>query len=228
MRRIGLVGGVTWHSTATYYRALNEGVAARVGPYRSADIALRSLDYGLVRRCREQRDHRPLRTAVADAAAEVVHAGAEAIALCSNSLHGALPAVRARVDVPILHIADALADAALDAGHRHLALFGTGFTMRAPFLRDRLAARGLHIAVPADIDAIDRIIVEDLARGHLDDDARARFLHELEPLVSAGATAFVAACTEIPALIRPADLPVPMLDTLALHVDAILDWMVAG
>lgn len=216
---------MTWHSTASYYRLLNEGVVDRLGPYRSADLVLRSIDYGVVRDARLSGDHRGLAKAVLQAARDVHRAGAEGIVLCSNSLHAAEPRVRSELPLPVLHIADALGRAAIAQGHRHLALFGTGFTMRRRFIRERLETMGLELSVPEDIDAIDRIILNDLVRGHVCQDARETFRTQLQPLLDDGATAFVAGCTEIPLLIRKGDVDVPILDTLELHVEQVLNWM---
>ncbi|MCA9571493.1 MAG: amino acid racemase [Myxococcales bacterium] len=225
MRTLGLVGGVTWHSSARYYTGLNEGVAARLGPFRSADVVMRSLDYGAVREARADGDWRPLGRLVVDAARGLKRAGAEAVVLCSNSLHALAPAVEAQVGLPLLHIADATAERALRDGHETLAFFGTGFTMTHPFLRARLEAKGLRVLVPDDVDAIDAIILEELARGEVRDASRDVFLRALDALVHQGADAMVAGCTEIPMLVGPADTDVPVLDSLELHVEAAVAWL---
>ncbi|MEZ4320464.1 MAG: amino acid racemase [Myxococcota bacterium] len=228
MRRLGLVGGVTWHSTATYYSRVNTGIAAALGPFRSADLVLRSLDYGVVRDARRDGSWRPLGDLVVRAARDLRAAGADGVALCSNSLHALAHRVESEVGLPVLHIADALADRALADGHTTLAFFGTGFTMTQPFVRDRLRSRGLEVLVPVEVSAIDRIILEELAVGDVRDASREAFRAALLPLVDAGATAVVLGCTELGMLVGPADVPVPVLDTLALHADAAVAWMLSA
>lgn len=186
---------------------------------------LRSLDYGAVREARKDGNWRAFGNLVVRAAKQLKRADARAIVLCSNSLHGAAHRVEAEVGLPVLHIGDALADAALDRGHRDLALFGTGFTMRRPFLRAHLEARGLTVRIPQSVDAIDEAILERLARGRVSEEDRRLFLRELRPLVAAGSTAMVLGCTEIPLLIQPDHVDVPLLDTLELHAAAAARWM---
>jgi aspartate racemase len=181
-----------------------------------------------VREARSHGNWRPLGDLVVRAARGVRNGGAEAIVLCSNSLHGVAHRVEAEVGLPLLHIADGTADRALAGGHEVIALFGTGFTMTQPFLRDRLRERGLQVLVPEAIEVIDRLILEELARGIVRDESRAQFQEALAPLVDAGATAVVLGCTELPMLIGPDDVPIPVLDTLELHVEQATAWQLTG
>jgi aspartate racemase len=228
MRTLGLLGGVTWRTSAAYYQLINEGVAAALGPYRSSDLLMRSLDYGAVRDARAGGDWRPLRRLVVDGCRQLKRAGAEGLVLCSNSLHGVAQAVESELGLPLLHIADVLADAALAEGHETVAFFGTRFTMSAPFYRKRLAARGVTMLTPRDgggvgaNEAIDTIIMSELAQGVVTEHSRKVFLDALAPLVDQGATAMVLGCTEIGMLIKSAQVPV--LDTLALHAAAAARW----
>ena len=225
MRRLGIVGGVTWHSTKTYYERLNQRVSTPAEPYASADLVLRSLDYSVVKRCRETRGWSALGEIVVQAAIDCQRAGAEGLLLASNSLHALAPQVVAATGLPLLHIGDALADAAVAAGHTKLALFGTGFTMRNRFLIERLEQRGLQVLLPADRDAVDRVIFEELAVGIVREASRQLYLDQLAPLLDQGAEAFVCGCTEIGMLIEPVHIGVPHLDTLELHAAAAARWM---
>lgn len=225
MRTLGLVGGVTWRSSAEYYRRINEGVAAALGPYHSSEMLMRSVDYDIVRRGRDENDWRRLRRLVVESCRQLKAAGAEGIVLCSNSLHGVAEAVESELGLPLLHIAEALAAAARAAEHTKLAFFGTRFTMAAPFYRERLAEHGITMLVP-DLDSIDHIIMNELARGIVTDASRQVFMEALKPLLDAGATAMVLGCTEIGMLIQSA--PVPIFDTLALHADAAVEWQLGS
>lgn len=240
MRTVGLLGGVTWRSSASYYQLINEGVADALGPFRSSQVLMCSLDYGAVRQARAGGDWRPLKRLVVDGCRQLKRAGAECIVLCSNSLHGVADAVESELGLPLLHVADALADAALAGGHEHVAFFGTGFTMSAPFYRDRLAARGVTMLTPRDglatddgaqdrpdpNERIDHIIMSELARGIVTETSRKVFHDALAPLVDQGATAMVLGCTEIGMLVDRASVPV--LDTLALHAAAAVRWQLEG
>lgn len=225
-RRLGLIGGVSWHSTVTYYEGLNRGIGHRLGSHRSADLILRSLDYGGVHRCMETGDWAPLRTEVVGAARTLQAAGAEGLLLCSNSLNGLSGPVEAAVSVPLLHMADAVCAEADRHGWTRLALFGTSYTMGPSPLRRRLESAGLTLLIPPDPRAVDRIIVGELTRGVVEPASRQVFVDQLAPLIDAGAQAMVLGCTEIPLLIRPADVAIPVLDTVQAHVALALDWMV--
>lgn len=225
MRRLGMIGGVTWHSTKTYYERLNQQVSSASEPYASADLVLRSLDYSVVKRCRETRGWKALGEVVVQAALDCQRAGAEGLLLGSNSLHALAPRVQDATGLPLLHIGDALGDEAVRRGLSCLALFGTGFTMRNRFLIERLEQRGIQVLLPADRDAVDRVIFEELALGTVSPASRKLYLDQLEPLVDQGAQAFVCGCTEIGMLIQPADIELVHLDTLELHAAAAAAWM---
>lgn len=200
---------------------------ARLGPDRSADLVLRSLDYGAVRQARHDGRWRNLARLVVRAGRGLRRAGAEGLWLCSNSLHGVAPQVEAEVGLPLLHIADATAAEAHRRGLRTVSLFGTGFTMRQAFLRRRLEDAGLDVRIPDAIERVDAILLEEVARGHFAA-ASARWLEDqLNRAGEEGADAVVLGCTEIPLLIDPQRLRVPTLDTLALHTSAAVDWLVA-
>lgn len=224
MKTIGLLGGMTWHSTATYYDRINRGVAAALGPYRSARIVLHSFDYGEIRRCRQDNDWGRLRDQLVAAARGLRRAGADGLFLCSNTMHRFAPSLESQLSLPLVHIADCVADRALADGLEEVALFGTGYTMTQPFYRERLEARGLRVRVPEAVDDLDRIILEELARGEVRDASRETFLDAMGALRARGAQAMVLACTEIGMLVKPEHVPVPLLDTTLVHADAAVAW----
>jgi aspartate racemase len=230
MRMLGLLGGLTWHSTAVYYDRMNRRVAQRLGPYRSCRMVLSSIDYGWVRAARETGDWKRLGAQLVEACEGLHAAGADALVLCSNTIHRFAPRIAERVDLPILHIADAVAARALEDGHDAIGLVGTGFTMSRSFYRTRLESHGLTVHVPdaPTIDALDTIVLERLARGVIDDADRARFVAALDSLSAAGATLHVLGCTEIGLLVSEDDVETPLVDSALVHADHAVDWALAA
>jgi len=229
MRTIGLLGGVSWHSTATYYDLINRGVAKRLGPFRSAELVLHSIDYGHVRAARSDGNFKRLGAHITAACRGLQRAGADGIFLCSNTIHRYAPRIESQVSIPLLHIADALADRANDQGIDTLALFGTAFTMTQPFYRDRLSARGIRVLTPnaATIAELNTVVLEELTAGVIRDPSRQRFLDAMEGLTAQGAQAMVLGCTEIGLLVRQEHVDVPVLDTTEIHASAAVDWALA-
>lgn len=228
MKTIGLLGGLTWHATKTYYERINEGVAAQLGPYRSAKIVMNSLDYGEVRRSRDDGNWRRLGRRVVSGCKGLQRAGADGVFICSNTIHRYTDLVQSQVSIPVLHIADALADRAIADGITQVALFGTAFTMTQPFYRERLEARGLTVLVPppAAIVELDRIILEELAAGRILDASRDYFTAQMAVLSAQGAQAMVLGCTEIGMLVNANDVDLPVLDTTHIHADFAVNWAI--
>src|SRR5262249_42888741 len=224
-RPLGLIGGVTWMSTLDYYRVINEEVARRLGGVHSARLFLASLDFHDVRAAWD--DEARLLALYADAARKLEQAGAQALVLCTNTGHRRAPALEKIIGIPLLHIADATGRAAKSAGARTLGLLGTRPTMEEPFLSNRLRERfGLEVLVPPgeEREALERIILEEIARGQFTSD-RARYATRLvDDLVRRGAEAVILGCTELPILLRGVQLPCPALDTARLHAVAAADF----
>jgi aspartate racemase len=225
MKRIGLIGGMSWESTALYYRLLNQGVVDRLGGLHSADLVLASVDFAPVARLQADGRWDEAGGLLAERARELEAAGAELLLLCTNTMHRVAPAIEAAVTVPLLHLIDVTAAAAREAGVRRPGLLATGFTMGQPFYRDRLATHDLETIVPdaAGRELVHRIIYDELCRGVITDDSRRRVGTVVEDLVARGADGIILGCTEIELLVGPADSPVPVLPTTALHVAAALD-----
>ena len=227
MRRIGILGGMSWESTATYYRLLNEGVRDRLGGLHSADLIVRSFDFADIEALQATGDWDAAGETLAEAAAELTQAGAEAIVIATNTMHKLAPAIEARVDVPLLHIADATADALLAAGHRCPLLLATRYTMEQDFYRRRLRERRIEAIVP---DAAGRTVVHDaiydeLCRGIVRDESRAAYVAIVDKAKANGADAVIFGCTEVGLLITPNDVSVPAFDTTVLHCDAAVAFM---
>ena len=229
MKRIGLIGGMSWESTALYYRLLNQAVAARLGGLHSADLVLASVDFAPIARLQADGRWDEAGGVLAERARQLEAAGAELLVLCTNTMHQVAPAIEAAVTVPLLHIIDVTAAAARKAGLRRLGLLATGFTMGQPFYRDRLATHDLDAIVPdaAGRELVHRIIYDELCRGVITEDSRRRVRAVVEELVARGADGIILGCTEIELLVGPADSPVPVLPTTALHAAAALDAALA-
>lgn len=231
MKTIGLIGGMSWESSAEYYRLLNQGVRERRGATASARCILWSFDFAEIERLQHEGDWDRLSALMVDAAQRLERAGADMLLLCTNSMHRTAPAIEAGTNIPLLHIADPAADRMRAAGHKRVGLLGTAFTMEQPFYRDRLTRlHGLDVIIPEAEDRamVHRVIYEELVAGHVRDTSRAAYRAAIARLVDAGAEAIILGCTEIMLLVRIEDSPVPLFDTTALHVAAALDLALAN
>ena len=224
-----MLGGMSWESTALYYRLANELVRDRRGGLASADLLVRSLDFAAVRELQVQDRWDDAAELLLHAALGLQAAGAEVLVLCTNYMHKTAPALEAGLAVPFLHIADVVADAARDLGVTRVGLTGVGATMAEPFYAERLAASGLDVLVPDQDDRalLDRAIFEELCRGVLSEATRTVLQGVLARLVDQGAEAVVLGCTELELLLTPDDCPVPLLPTARLHVQAAVDAALA-
>jgi aspartate racemase len=231
MRSIGLIGGMSWESSATYYRLLNEGVRDRLGPTASARCILWSFDFAEIEALQHAGDWQGLTERMVDAARWLEAAGAEALLICTNTMHRMADEVQAAVGVPLVHIADPTAARIRADGHRRVALLGTAFTMEQDFYRARLAARhGLHVMVPdaADRAVVHRVIYDELVAGKVLPASRDAYRAVIARLVERGAEAVILGCTEIMLLVGPEDSAVPIYDTTALHAAAAVELALAG
>ena len=225
MKRIGLIGGMSWESTADYYRYINEEVAARLGGLHSADIVLRSLDFAPVEQMQRTGNWDAAGRLLAAAARDLEAAGAELVLLCTNTMHKMAGAITAATDVPFVHIAAVTAASVRRSGVEKVGLLGTRFTMEEPFYSAVLEEAGISVVVP-DTDArafVDHTIFGELCLGKSRSESRERFLQIASDLVDVGAGGVVAGCTEIGMLIQADDLPVPFFDTTRLHATAAVD-----
>ncbi|MFD7320874.1 aspartate/glutamate racemase family protein [Streptomyces sp. NPDC059875] len=225
MKTIGLIGGMSWESSAEYYRLLNELVRERLGGLHSARCVLHSVDFAEIERLQVAGEWEKAGQVLADAAQGLEAAGAELLLICTNTMHKVADQVRDAVSVPLLHLGDATARAVRAQGLTTVGLLGTAFTMEQDFYRDRLASHGLTVLVPDADDraAVHRIIYEELCLGIVTEDSRATYQQIIDRLVAAGAQGVILGCTEIELLVRPQDSPVPVFPTTRIHVEAAVD-----
>jgi aspartate racemase len=226
MRRIGLVGGMSWESTALYYRLLNEEVRERLGGFHSARLVLASVDFAEVEAMQSAGDWAAAGAMLAEEARAVQAAGAECLVLCTNTMHKVADVVQAAIDVPLLHLADVTADAVRGAGIGRVALLGTRFTMEQPFYADRLRSHGVEVLVPDGEDRalVHDVIYDELVLGVVREESRAAYVEVVRRLAERGAGGVVLGCTEIELLLGPDDVDLPVFATTALHVQAAVDF----
>jgi len=229
MKTIGMLGGMSWESTALYYRLANELVRDRLGGLASADLLVRSLDFAEVRELQLEDRWDEAAALLLREAAALEAAGAELVVLCTNYMHKTAPTVESGLGVPFLHIGDVAARAARALGATRIGLTGVGATMAEPFYAERLVGHDLEVLVPDESDRalLDRAIFEELCRGVVSDETRAVLRGVLGRLVERGAQAVVLGCTELELLLTADDCSVPLLPTVQLHVQAAVDAALA-
>ncbi|WP_217916898.1 aspartate/glutamate racemase family protein [Janthinobacterium sp. BJB401] len=230
MRTIGLIGGMSWESSVEYYRIINQGVRARLGPLRSAPLLLYSVDFGPVEQAQHAGRWHDASAILCDAARRLQAGGAEAIVLCTNTMHLLAGDITAAVPLPFLHIADPVARTARQQGLRTVGLLGTAFTMRQPFLRALLEAQALAVLVPPEEeqDALHDIIYAELCAGIVRAASRDVYRRAIDALAARGAQAVILGCTEISLLLQQEHSALPLLDSTLLHAQAAIDFILDG
>lgn len=222
MKTIGLLGGMSWESTVSYYQFINKAVKERLGGLHSAKILLHSVDFAEIEACQSSGDWDRSADILAQAARGLAGAGADFIVICTNTMHKVAPQIQARSGVPLLHIAEVTARALLDRGVRRAALLGTRYTMTQDFYRGKLAQAGVEVLVPSeeDMDTVNQVIFDELCRGVISPDSRAAFLEIIGTLARQGAQGVILGCTEIGLLIGQGDTDLPVFDTTRIHARA--------
>jgi aspartate racemase len=226
MKRIGLLGGMSWESSAEYYRLINEATRDRLGGLHSADCLLRSVDFVEIEQLQRSGDWARAGALLAAEASTLAAAGAELLVLCTNTMHKVADAITAAIEIPFVHIADTTAHAVRAAGLETVGLLATGYTMEQDFYVGRLREmHGLDVLVP---DASDRAIVhsviyEELCVGDINDASREQYRRIMHDLADRGAQGVLLGCTEIDLLVGPEDAPVPLFDTTRLHAHRAVD-----
>ncbi|BDQ33246.1 aspartate/glutamate racemase family protein [Pseudodesulfovibrio portus] len=224
MKTIGLLGGMSWESSAEYYRVMNEEVKARLGGLHSAKILMNSLEFQELRDLMCAGRWSEIGDRLAAAARTLEKAGADLMVIGTNTMHKVAPQVADALSIPLIHIADATADAARERGCTRVGLLGTAFTMEDDFYSGRLNEHGLEVLVPeaGDRKLVDRVIFDEMCRGAFLDPSRAEYLRIIDDLSAKGAQAVILGCTEIGLLVRPGDTDVPTLDTCAIHAATVV------
>jgi len=231
MKTIGLIGGMSWVSTAIYYRLINEGVRDRLGGYHSAEIAMWSLDFAEIERMQVSGDWARAGEHLADAARRLERAGADVILITANTMHKVADAVASAVRIPFIHIADATAAEIKRKGSRHPLLLATAYTMEQDFYVGRLRQRheiDLRVPDAADRAVVHKVIFEELVRDVVNPASKARYVDIIERERRAGADSIIFGCTEIGMLLSPSDFNVPCFDTAAIHAQAAVDFALAS
>ncbi|WP_455918502.1 aspartate/glutamate racemase family protein [Ensifer canadensis] len=230
MKVMGLIGGMSWESSAQYYRIVNQEVRARLGGVHSAKSLMWSMDFGEIERLQHIGDWSALTGEMTDAAGRLEAGGADFLVICTNTMHRMADAVSAAVSIPLLHIADPTAEKIKALGLNRVGLLGTAFTMEQDFYKGRLIERhGLDVLVPGDEDrkTVHDIIYKELVVGRVEDASRDAYRQVIQRMVERGAQAIIMGCTEIMLLISQADSPVPVFDTTELHALAAVDRALA-
>lgn len=230
-KTIGLLGGMSWESTVGYYQKINQGIKHQLGGLHSANIALYSVDFDPIEKLQHKGDWDGTADLLIDAARSVERAGADFLLICTNTMHKVAPQIEAAINIPILHIADATADALQQQGINKVGLLGTAFTMEQGFYKDRLTNNyGFTVYTPNEPDRgiIHRIIYEELCLGKIEDTSRQEYLRIIKHLAEQGADAVILGCTEIGLLVKQSDTDIALVDTTAIHAEAAVSYALEG
>ncbi|MGD8105155.1 aspartate/glutamate racemase family protein [Pantoea sp. FN0302] len=223
MKTIGLLGGMSWESTALYYKIINEGINAQLGGLHSARLVMYSVDFYEIEQLQAAGNWQEAGEKLAAAAHALQTAGADFIVLCTNTMHKVAPAIASACTLPLLHIADATAEAIKTAGMGKVGLLGTRFTMEQAFYKQRLQNDyGIEVVIPdeAGRETVHQVIYQELCLGHINAASREKYRAVMEELVAQGAEAIIMGCTEITLLIDQQDATVPLFDTTQIHAEA--------
>jgi aspartate racemase len=221
-KTIGLLGGMSWESTATYYRELNEGIKAKLGGLHSAKICLVSVDFAEIERLQHIEDWNGTAVILSEAAMAIEKGGADFLLICTNTMHKVAPQIEASISIPILHIADATAQKLREAGIEKVGLLGTRFTMEQDFYKGRLTEKyGIDVIVPEESEREDvhSVIYNELCLGIINENSRERYLKIIAQLTANGAEAVILGCTEIALLVQQNHTATPLYDTTAIHAE---------
>lgn len=219
MKTIGLIGGMSWESTVSYYQIINKTIKERLGGLHSAKILLYSVDFSEIEECQAKDEWGRSAEILGKAAENLENAGADFIVICTNTMHKVAPEIQKHIHIPILHIADATAEILIDAGIKTTALLGTKYTMTQDFYKERLISKGLSVIIPseAEIEQVNDIIYNELCLGIISDRSRKIYAEIIERLKDSGAEGVILGCTEIGLLISQKDSVLPVYDTTQIH-----------
>lgn len=225
VQTIGLIGGMSWESSAAYYQGLNTGVQQRLGGLSSAKVVLSSVDFAEVTALQEKDDWDAVAALLADAAQGLEKAGVDFILLCTTTFHLVYDAVQAAVSVPVVHLADVVAEKCKEMGVSTVAFIGTAFAMERGFFCDRLDGHGINVNVPDEMhhDTLNSIIYDELVLGEVKPNSRRRVVSIIDELWDASAGAVILGCTELELLIKQSDVEIPVLGVTSVHIDAALE-----
>ena len=221
LKTIGLIGGMSWESTVTYYKIINETVKERLGGLHSAKCILYSVDFQEIEECQANGNWEKSGEILGEAANNLEKAGADFIVICTNTMHKVVDQIKEKISIPILHIAEMTAEKILEKGLKNIALLGTKYTMEQDFYKSKLIEKGINVIIPDknDIEIINEVIYDELCLGIINSDSKKKFLEIVDKLRSKGAEGIILGCTEIGLLIKNEDTDIPLFDTAIIHAE---------
>lgn len=219
MKTVGLIGGMSWESTVTYYQIINETIKKELGGLHSAKILLYSVDFAEIEECQAKGEWYRSGEILTEAAVNLEKAGADFILICTNTMHKVVPQIQEKINVPIIHIADATADVLIESGIKKVALLGTKYTMTQDFYKDKLISRGITVLIPdeSDVELVNKVIYEELCLGIIADTSRKQYQRIIEQMKEKGAEGVILGCTEIGLLVSQENSVLPVFDTTQIH-----------
>lgn len=229
MKKIGLIGGMSWESTLLYYKLLNEKVKALRGGFHSANCVIESVDFAEIAALQAKDDWLALDSLMISRAEALTRSGAEMILICANTMHLSVPAIAQCTSVPVLHIAEVTADEIKSSGLKKVALLGTKFTMEKDFFRNILEEKGIAVVVPdaSGRNQVHDIIYKELVKGIMTEESKKVYVSIIEKLINQGAEGVILGCTEIPLLIKPGDIDIPLFNTTKIHAEKAIELALA-
>ena len=221
LKTIGLIGGMSWESTVTYYKIINETVKEKLGGLHSAKCILYSVDFQEIEECQANGNWEKSGEILGEAAYNLEKAGADFIVICTNTMHKVVNQIKEKISIPILHIAEMTAEKILEKGLKNIALLGTKYTMEQDFYKSKLIEKGINVIIPDknDIETINEVIYDELCLGTINFNSKKKFLEIVDKLRSKGAEGIILGCTEIGLLIKNEDTDVPLFDTAVIHAE---------
>ena len=221
LKTIGLIGGMSWESTVTYYKIINETVKEKLGGLHSAKCILYSIDFQEIEECQANGNWEKSGEILGEAANNLEKAGADFIVICTNTMHKVVNQIKEKISIPILHIAEMTAEKILEKGLKNIALLGTKYTMEQDFYKSKLIEKEINVIIPDknDIEIINKVIYDELCLGTINSNSKKKFLEIVDKLRSKGAEGIILGCTEIGLLIKNEDTDVPLFDTAVIHAE---------
>ena len=221
LKTIGLIGGMSWESTVTYYKIINETVKEKLGGLHSAKCILYSIDFQEIEECQANGNWEKSGEILGEAANNLEKAGADFIVICTNTMHKVINQIKEKISIPILHIAEMTAEKILEKRLKNIALLGTKYTMEQDFYKSKLIEKGINVIIPDknDIEIINKVIYDELCLGTINSNSKKKFLEIVDKLRSKGAEGIILGCTEIGLLIKNEDTDVPLFDTAVIHAE---------
>ena len=221
LKTIGLIGGMSWESTVTYYKIINEVIKEKLGGLHSAKCVLYSVDFQEIEECQANGNWEKSGEILGEAAYNLEKAGADFIVICTNTMHKVVDQIKEKISIPILHIAEMTAEKILEKGLKNIALLGTKYTMEQDFYKSKLIEKGINVIIPDknDVEIINKVIYDELCLGTINSNSKKKFLEIVDKLRSKEAEGIILGCTEIGLLIKNTDTDVPLFDTAIIHAE---------